>query len=155
MWTAAPTGGKVIGQQIVIATNGERVQEGNKGFHIAKAARLDGLQHRLQLGIQLLLAVLLTVANVFDLVGEGTKDKHILLPNGLSNLDIGSIHGAHDEPTIQDKLHVARTRGLGAGRRNVLGEIAGGNDDFRIRDVVIGDKDHLIDMLGTTRGATS
>ena len=151
MRTAALTRRKVIRQQIVIAANRERIQEGHKGLHVAKAACLDGLQHRLQLGIQLLLAILLAVTNILDLVGEGTKDKHILLSDGLGNLNVGAIHGAHDEPPVQDKLHVARARGLGAGRGNVLGDVAGGDDDFGIGDVVVGDKDHL----GCARAAKS
>ena len=36
-----------------------------------------------------------------------TKDEHVVLPNLLSNLYIGAIHGANDEAAIHHELHIS------------------------------------------------
>jgi len=35
------------------------------------------------------------------------KDEHVILPNLLSNLHVGAVHGANDEAAIHHELHVA------------------------------------------------
>ena len=83
------------------------------------------------------------MTKALDLLRLCTKDKDVLPPNLLPNLNIGAIQRAQNQPTVQHKLHVARARRLRSRRRNVLRNVAGGNDQLGERHGVVGDEDDL------------
>src|SRR5215475_12157114 len=65
-----------------------------------------------------------------NLLGFQAKNKNILLPDFLLDLDVGSIEGAYSQGAIHRKFHVTRARGLGAGSRDMFAKIRSGDDLF-------------------------
>ena len=49
-------------------------------------------------------ALLSELGHLFSAV---TKDEHVVLPNLLGNLYVGTVHGADDEAAIHHELHVS------------------------------------------------
>lgn len=56
---------------------------------------------------------------------------------------VSTIAGTDDQTTVQAELHVARARGLGTSRGDVLGDVTGGRDDFSLADIVVFQEDDL------------
>ena len=66
------------------------------------------------------------------------EDEDVLCANVVANFDIRSIQRADCERTVQGKLHVAGAGSFHSRRRNLLGQVGGGNDLLRQTDIVIG-----------------
>lgn len=56
---------------------------------------------------------------------------------------VGTIASADDETTIEDKLHVAGSRGFSSSRGNVLAQIRRRDDHLRFADIVVLQEDDL------------
>mmetsp|Transcript_31107 Transcript_31107/g.61073 ORF Transcript_31107/g.61073 Transcript_31107/m.61073 type:complete len:763 (+) Transcript_31107:282-2570(+) len=59
---------------------------------------------------------------------EAAENEHGVITALLSDLDVRAIHGADDEASVHDKLHVRGATGLGASGGNVLRDVRGGDD---------------------------
>jgi hypothetical protein len=55
-----------------------------------------------------------------DLLGRVTEDEDVLGADLFHDLDVRAIQGADGQRAIERELHVARARGLGAGRGDLL-----------------------------------
>ena len=77
----------------------------------------------------------------FDLIDGEAEDKNIFRADFFTDLDVGTVEGADREGAVEGEFHIAGARGFLAGRRNLLGEIGGGDDFLRERDAVVGQKD--------------
>ena len=73
----------------------------------------------------------------------------MLITDLLADLDVGTVVGADGERTVERELHVAGTRGFGARRGDLLGEIGPGHHLLRHRHGIVRQEHHF----ETTAGA--
>ena len=132
---------EVVGNQIVVTLIDDGVAQGAEAVCVTEFAALDGIEHFGEVGVEFEVAVGMRVAEVFDILGEVTEEEDVGLPNFASDLDVGSVTGTDDQPTVQDKLHVAGSTCFCACSRDVLTDVRGRGDDFRLADIVIFDVD--------------
>ena len=71
------------------------------------------------------------------------EDKDVLVAHLLADLDVGAVERADGERAVQGELHVARARGLLAGRGDLLGNVGRRDDLLRERHAVIRQERHL------------
>ena len=67
--------------------------------------------------------------------------KKLSAPHLFANLYVGTIQSTNRQRAVHRKLHVARTRGLKARRRYLLGQVRGRINWLRVGDVVVGIED--------------
>ena len=77
------------------------------------------------------------------LLGGQAEDEHVVVPDQLTDLDVGAIEGADGQRAVQRQLHVAGAGRFHAGGRDLLGQIGRRDDLLGQADVVVGQKDHL------------
>src|ERR1035438_8584058 len=65
-----------------------------------------------------------------DLLHGHSEYEDVLVADLLADLHIGPVKRSDRERTVEGELHVARSRRLLAGRRDLLGEIGGRDDLF-------------------------
>src|SRR4051812_42189107 len=82
-------------------------------------------------------------AAVGDLPGGETEEEEVLDACFLRHLDGGAIPGTQCQGPVHHEFHVARAAGLVAGGRDLVGDVRGGNQDFRQRDIVLGQEQHF------------
>ena len=85
-------------------------------------------------------AVLLVV---HDLLGGKTEDEGVLFAHFLDDLDVGAVHGAESDRTVEHELHVACSGSFLTGRGDLLGNIRCRDDDLSVGDLVVFDEDDL------------
>lgn len=102
------------------------------------------------------------MTKILDVFSKVAKEEDVVFADFTGNLDLAKVsqHHCHhqilwesthirsvassdDQATVQAKLHVTRTRGLGTSCGYVLADVAGGTDDLRLADVVIAQEDDL------------
>ena len=59
-----------------------------------------------------------------DLLGRVAEDEDVLGPDGVPDLDVGSVQRPDRQGAVQRRLHVPGAGGLEAGGRDLLGEVA-------------------------------
>ena len=78
-----------------------------------------------------------------DLLHGVTEDILVVPASLLGDLHVGAVQGTQGHSAVEHQLHVAGAGSLGAGRRNLLGNVGGGDDVLGIGAVVVLDEDHL------------
>jgi hypothetical protein len=73
--------------------------------------------------------------------------EHIVFPYFLSNFNISAIHRANNDGSIHNEFHIGGARGLGAGSRDMLGEVSRGDDNLGIGDAVVLQEDDLEEVV--------
>ena len=76
-----------------------------------------------------------------DLVGGHTEDEDVVFTDLLEDLDIGAVHGAEGDSTVDHELHVTGTGGLRTCQRDLLGDVGGGHEVLGHGDTVVFDVD--------------
>ena len=89
-------------------------------------AVIQGLRAVSSLGVQL-----------DDLVAAFAEDADVLLSDQVVDFHIGSVHRTQGNGAVEHQLHIAGAAGFLGGKRNLLGNIAGGNQLLRPADVVV------------------
>src|SRR5262252_7083745 len=75
-----------------------------------------------------------------DLFGSETKNENIIVAYLLSDLNVGAVHGADDERTVESEFHVARSGSFGPGCRDLFRELGGREDPLSQRDTVVSEE---------------
>ncbi len=78
-----------------------------------------------------------------DLLDAVPEDEDVVRADGVADFDVGAVERAERERAVQRELHVAGAGGLGAGGRNLLGEIGRRDDIGGGGDVVVRNEHHL------------
>ena len=76
-------------------------------------------------------------------LGFLAEDIDVVVPHQLVNLHIGAIAGAQGHSSVQHEFHIARAAGLLAGQGNLLRDVTGGNQLFRITHIVVLHHEHF------------
>ena len=84
------------------------------------------VQHLLQLGIGFVIITrLVTVSLGLSHLRRGqAKNKDVLQAHFFHDLDVSTIQSAYGERAVERHFHVAGATGFGAGRGDLLGQIA-------------------------------
>jgi hypothetical protein len=115
----------------------DTVEESGKGASVAESPRMDGIKHISEGRVELVVLVQVSMTEVFDIFGEVTKEKDVVLADFACNFDLAklaksltwisvanphicTIAGSDDKASVQAEFHVARSRCLGTSGRNVL-----------------------------------
>ena len=78
-----------------------------------------------------------------DILYRVAKQEEVLVADGFADFDVGAVKRADRHGPVHHELHVARSRGLLARCRNLLGQVGRRTDLLHARYVVIGVEDHL------------
>ena len=94
-------------------------------IHREEATRYH-VQHLLQLGIGFVIITrLVTLSLGLRHLRRGqAKNKDVLQAHFFHDLDVGAIQCAYGERAVERHFHVAGATGFGAGRGDLLGQIA-------------------------------
>ncbi len=79
---------EVIADKIVVSMLEDCVDEGREVALVAEGALLDRLEDFPQIGIDLVLAVVVCVAEVFDILSQITEEEDVALPDLAGNLNL-------------------------------------------------------------------
>lgn len=79
---------EVIGNKIIVAVFDDGVDEGRKGRLVAKHALLDGVKHLFQFRVEFVFAVIVGVAEVFDVFGQVAKEEDVLVAGFTRDFDL-------------------------------------------------------------------
>jgi hypothetical protein len=102
----------------------------------------------MQSPIDLTLSRLITHPPILiDLFHIRSEYEHIVFSDFLSNFNISAIHRANNDRSIHNEFHVGGARGLGAGCRDMLGEVSCGDDNLGIGDAVVLQEDDLEEVV--------
>ena len=134
---------EVVRNEIVVALIDDRVAQSAEAVGIAEFTTFDGIKDFGEVGVEFEVAIGVGVPEVFDVLSEVTEEKDVGLADFASNLDIGSVTCTDDQPTVQDKLHVAGSTGFGTCSGDVLADIRGRSDDFGLAHIVVFNVDDL------------
>jgi len=78
-----------------------------------------------------------------DLGGSHSEQEEVLVADLLANFDVGAVERADGQRAVHLELHVARPRGLLAGKRDLFGQVGSRKDEVRVLDVVVRHEDDL------------
>jgi hypothetical protein len=81
-------GVEVVRDQVIVTMLFDRGCKGGEGRLIAKSVVLDGVENALQLGVQLEVAVEVTVAKVLDVFSKVAEEEDVLLSNFTSDFNL-------------------------------------------------------------------
>ena len=134
---------EVVRNEVVVTLIDDRVAKSAKAVCISEFTTLDGIKDFGEVGVNFEVTIGVGVAEIFDVLGEVTKEKDVGLADFASDLDVGSVTSTDDQPTVQDELHVAGSTGFRACSRDVLADVRGRGDDFGFADIVVFNVDDL------------
>ena len=115
----------VVGEQqiVVAATAQKRLDDVSKQARVLGAEEpvANLVERSTQLGVLLVVlpGVVVRLERVY-LGGSEAEDKDIVVAYFFANLDVGAVHRANGEGTVEGELHVARAGGLGPSGRDLL-----------------------------------
>ena len=72
-----------------------------------------------------------------DLGGQHAEDDLVLVAGGIGDLNIRAVQRAQRDRAVQHELHVAGAGSLGAGQRDLLGNLGGRHQALRQADAVV------------------
>ena len=122
---------EIIRDEVVVALVDDAVAKSSEAARIAELAAFDGVEHFRKVGIELEGAVVVGVAEVFDVFGEIAEEEDVGFTDLARDLNlccyqprdsetmiqvntyICAITGPNDQTSIEHELHVAGTTGLG------------------------------------------
>lgn len=129
---------------------------------ISECVLLDALENFDEIFVEFVVSVVVGMTEIFDIFRKVSKQEDVVFANLTRNLDlivvlaefmqqasvkvttyIRTIACTNNETTIENKLHVTRSRGLCTGGTNVLTNITGWHNDLGFADVVILKEDDL------------
>ena len=113
------------------------------GQHLRPDEEIDGAA---DVGVTLHPLAGLIVAHLIavdDLVGRLAEDIDVLIADLLTDLDVRTVHRAKRQRTVEHELHVAGAGRLLGGQRDLLRQVAGGDELLRPGDVVVLHHVHL------------
>ena len=101
----------------------------------------DQIQRRPRFRLVVIVPVrVVPTAAVGDLFGRQAEQEEVFLARLLGHLDRRAVARADGQGAVHHELHVARAAGLVAGGRDLVGDVAGGDQPLGERDVVLGQK---------------
>uniref|UniRef100_A0A1Y1L8Q7 Uncharacterized protein n=1 Tax=Photinus pyralis TaxID=7054 RepID=A0A1Y1L8Q7_PHOPY len=109
----------------------------------AKRALFNLVEDLVEVGIDCVGAVSMSMAEVLDVLGEVTKEEDVAFTDFTRNLNVGAVAGANDEAAVEDKLHVASSRGLCSSGRNMFANVRSRANHFRLAHVIILQENNL------------
>ena len=128
---------------------------------VVKCAVHQGIQHLLDAGVAVIdILGLVGLADLFDILDSRAEDIVVLFARLLHDFDVGAVIGAERHRAVEHELHVARAGSLGTRGGNLLGDVGGRSELFRIGNIIIGNErdreiladfgvggDHLADFV--------
>lgn len=81
-------GSKVIRHEIIVAMLDDSIHKGGEGAGVAKCSLFNGLEHFGQRLVQLILAVDVTMAQLFNIFRKIAKQKNVVFANLARNLNL-------------------------------------------------------------------
>src|SRR6266404_1926804 len=132
------------------ACNDRRITEANRAtreyswFVATEVVRENKVERRSSLWL-VLVVPLRTIpgAAVLDLFHGEAKQEQVLLPSLLRYFYGCPIACSNRQGSVHHEFHVARSAGFVTGSRDLVGNIAGRNQTFSERNVVLREKDDL------------
>ena len=79
---------KVVGDKIVVAVLNDGVDQSGESSFVTESAFLDAFEDFGQIGVNLILAVEMVVAEIFDVFRKVAKEEYILVASLTSDLDL-------------------------------------------------------------------
>ena len=79
---------EVVGDEVVVAMFGNATDEGRECGYVAKLAVLDYVEDLLQLRVDLILAIEVCVAEVFNILCQITEEKDVLVARLARDFDL-------------------------------------------------------------------
>ena len=76
-----------------------------------------------------------------DLLGRQTEEEEILLAGFFDHFDGGAVARAEGQGAVHHEFHVARAAGFVAGGRNLVRDVAGGDQALGERRAVLGQEE--------------
>ena len=131
---------EVVGEAVPVVAAGERLDELRDLLLRAELALAHGADDVVQPLVDHRRTAL---AQRGDLLGARAEDERVLDADVLDDLDVGAVVGAHEQPAVEDELHVGRAGRLRARGGDVLRDVVARDDDLRHRDAVVGQEDDL------------
>ena len=131
---------------VVVAVREKRI---TKGIEQPLDAAIDliaekQVEGRASLGFVLVVPVWIVPGTAGgDLLGAQAEEEHVLFANFLGDLDRGPVACPDGNRAVHCELHVARTAGFVAGGRDLLRDVAGGDEPLGQADAVVGQEDHF------------
>ena len=115
---------------VVVAVRQQRVAQRREDARLiaAEVVGEDQVQRRARLRLVLVVPVrVVPAAAVGHLLRRQAEQEEVLLARLLGHLDGGAVARADGQRAVHHELHVAGAAGLVAGRRDLVGDVAGGN----------------------------
>ena len=113
---------------VVVAIGQQRVAQGGEDPRLVAAEVVGEDQVQRRAGFRLVIVVPVRVVPTVatgHLFRRETEQEEILLARFLGHLDRGAVARANGERPVHHELHVARAARLVAGRRDLIGDVAG------------------------------
>mmetsp|Transcript_57884 Transcript_57884/g.108455 ORF Transcript_57884/g.108455 Transcript_57884/m.108455 type:complete len:495 (+) Transcript_57884:347-1831(+) len=101
------------------------------------------LENGLQPAVNWVVSILGLRSDASNLMLQASKDEHSVLTALLADLNVGPVHGAHNQATIHDKLHVRGSTGLRACCGDMLGDVRSRNHHLGCRNTIVWYKSNL------------
>ncbi len=153
---------EIVADEVVIAMVDDGIAEGGEPVGVAKGAGFDGVNDFGEGRIEVEGAVVVGVAEVFDVFGEVSKEEDVGFADFAGDFNllsvsqcrggesevwrmtyIGTIACPDDQAAVKNKLHVTSSTGLSTCSRDMLADIRSRGDDLSLADIVILDINDL------------
>src|SRR5580700_5327928 len=138
--------GQICQVYIMIALSQKRIAQGSEYSWLIAAEVIRENEVERSSNLRLILIVPMRVvpgAARLDLLHREPEQEHVLFSGFLRHFDGGAVAGSDRQSSVHHKFHVTRSAGLVAGGRDLVGDIAGWNQPFRQRNVVLREKDDV------------
>mmetsp|Transcript_68254 Transcript_68254/g.107244 ORF Transcript_68254/g.107244 Transcript_68254/m.107244 type:complete len:270 (+) Transcript_68254:35-844(+) len=113
-----------------------------------EVAIADRLEDVLQPLVDGILPALCLGSNIGHLMLQAAEDEHGVFTAFLTDLNVRTIHGTHDEAAVHHEFHVGSATGFGTCGGDVFRDVRGRDHDLRRRDAVVGHEGHLQQLPG-------
>jgi len=139
--------GPVVGRDaVVVAVAEQAVQDGGEQVRFARRERppADHVEHLGQFPVlgHHPARIVPPGTGHLHLRGGQAENEDVVPAHRIHDFDIGAVQGADGERPVEGEFHVARARGLHAGRGDLLGEVRRRDDLFGLGHAVVGQKSH-------------
>ena len=97
---------EIIRDKIIIALVDDAVAQRCKSARVTEHAALDGVKDFGEVGIEGEAAVVVSVAEILDVLGEVAEEEDVPFADLTGDFNVGAVAGADDEAAIEDKFHI-------------------------------------------------
>ena len=134
---------EVVGDEVVVALVDDGVAQGAEAARVAELTALDGVEHFREVGVDFEVAIGVSVAEVFDVLGEVAEEEDVRFADFAGDFNVGSVASTDDQSAVQDELHVAGPTCFRTCGGYVLADVRGRGDDLGLAHIVVFNIDDL------------